>query len=375
MEFRMPQLGADMQAGRLVAWLKQPGDQIARGETLAEVDTDKGVIEIEAFTAGVLERTLIEPGEKVPAGTVLAIIRVPGETEAPVATPAPAPVAPGLPSPREQRPRVSPLARKLAAQLGVDLATLSGTGVGGAVTRADVERAAATPPAAPEAEPSRSLRMRQAIAAAMARSKREIPHYYLATTVDLGAAMTWLERENRARPVTERLLPVALFLKATALALREVPELNGVWERDHAVTREEIHLGTAISLRDGGLVAPAIHHADRLSLGELMRQFLDLVNRTRAGRLRSSELADSTVTVTCLGERGVETVYGVIFPPQVALVGFGKVVERPVALGAGLMVRPVVTVTLSADHRVSDGHRGSRFLAALERLLQEPASL
>jgi pyruvate dehydrogenase E2 component (dihydrolipoamide acetyltransferase) len=175
--------------------------------------------------------------------------------------------------------------------------------------------------------------------------------------------------------VTERLLMSILFIKAVALALRHVPELNALWTDGTAVRSERIHIGTAISLRQGGLVAPALHDADRASLGELMQRFQDLVKRARAGSLRSSELSDPTITVTSLGEQGVETVFGVIYPPQVALVGFGKVVERPWVTDGQVVPRPVVTASLSADHRVSDGHRGGLFLADLDRRLQEPQSL
>jgi pyruvate dehydrogenase E2 component (dihydrolipoamide acetyltransferase) len=221
----------------------------------------------------------------------------------------------------------------------------------------------------------RLIRTRQTIAAAMSRSKREVPHYYLSTTIDLHRALTWLAEENRQRPVTDRLLYGVLLLKAAALALREVPELNAVWAEGQVVTNKAIHVGVAIALRQGGLVAPALHDTDRQSLGELMGQLRDLVNRARTGSLRSSELSDPTITVTSLGEQGVETVFPIIYPPQVAIVGFGKVVERPWVADGQVVVRPVVTATLSADHRVSDGHRGGLFLAAVDRLLQEPSKL
>jgi len=382
----MPKLGADMAAGKLVAWRKKPGDAVKRGDIVAEVETDKGVIEVEIFTDGVIERLLVEPGAEVPVGTPLATIREEGIAEKPTPRiPPPAPRTPPVPAAQllpptppapagAGRPRASPAARELARTLGIDLATVHGTGPGGAVTREDVDRAGAFG-AAPAPAVDRATRMRQAIAAAMSRSKREIPHYYLATTIDLHAALTWLAERNAARPVTERLLPGVLFLKAVALALREVPELNALWVGDRAVPSASVHLGVAISLRGGGLVAPAIHDADRKGLDELMRDLGDLVARARAGTLRSSELSDPTITVTSLGDQGAEAVFGVIYPPQVAIVGFGKVVERPRVTGGQVVVRPVVTTTLSADHRASDGHRGGLFLAAVDRLLQEPGKL
>ncbi|TKB71976.1 MAG: 2-oxo acid dehydrogenase subunit E2, partial [Nitrospira sp.] len=215
----------------------------------------------------------------------------------------------------------------------------------------------------------------QTIAAAMTRSKREIPHYYLSTTIDMGTAMAWLKEDNLRRPVTDRLLVGVLLLKAVALALREVPELNAVWKGSDVIHSPDIHVGVAISLRGGGLVAPALHQTDRQPLGELMKNFQDLVKRARAGTLRSSEMSDPTITVTSLGEQGVETVFGVIYPPQVALVGLGKLVERPWVVNGQVVARPVITASLSADHRVTDGRRGGLFLAALDRLLQEPSRL
>jgi pyruvate dehydrogenase E2 component (dihydrolipoamide acetyltransferase) len=271
--------------------------------------------------------------------------------------------------------RISPLARRIATELRIDPETVRGTGPGGAVTQEDVVRAAAVPPEALVPPGDRQARLRQTIGATMSRSKREIPHYYLATTIDMHRALAWLAEENLRRPVTERLLYGALLVKAVARAVSEVPELNSVWRGGEAVRSDAVHVGVAISLRGGGVVAPALHDADRQSLGDLMRQFRDLVQRARAGGLRSSELSDPTITVTSLGEQGVETVFGIIFPPQVALVGFGKVVERAWPVDGAIVLRPVMTATLSADHRVSNGHRGALFLAAVERLLQEPGRL
>jgi pyruvate dehydrogenase E2 component (dihydrolipoyllysine-residue acetyltransferase) len=383
-EFLMPILTADMSAGTLVAWRKKPGDAITRGDVVALVETDKGLIDIEAFTTGVLEKVLVQPGTTVPTGTVLAIIndgasaeaRAPAVSPPPAAAPKPV-VAPAV-SAAPGRLRISPLARKLAAQLGIDPATVRGTGPGGAIRQEDIEQAAsrAAPiPQQPRAEVDRQARLRQAIGAAMARSKREVPHYYLSTTIDMYRTITWLTEENLRRPVPDRLLYGVLLIKAVALALREVPELNSVWRGAEAVRSDGIHVGVAISLRGGGLVAPALHDTDRRSVGDLMRSFRDLVQRARGGGLRGSELSDPTITVTSLGEQGVETVFGIIFPPQVAIVGFGKVVQRPWAVDGQVVTRPLITATLSADHRVSDGHRGGLFLAAVDRLLQEPDRL
>lgn len=411
--FRMPSLGADMEAGTLVEWLVKPGDSVQRGQVVAVVETQKGAIEVECFEEGTVEELLLAPGEKVPVETPMARIRAPGEAPAATAAPPPPPAAPAPPRaeprptpkpaapppppprPAASGPRVSPAARQRALELGVPLDRLHGTGPEGAVTVADVEAAArgaaaeappspATPSPTPAAEPERPAvrrgfdpaAMRQAIAAAMSRSKREIPHYYLATTVVMAEASAFLEAANRKRPPPERLLPAVLLLKATALALREVPELNGFWLEGGFRPGPGIHLGWAISLRGGGLVAPAIHDVDRRPLAELMAALRDLVQRARSGGLRSSELADATLTITSLGERGAEAVLPVIYPPQVAMVGFGAIVTRPwVDDEGGLVARPVVQVSLAADHRASDGHLGSRLLAAIDDHLQRPESL
>ena len=217
--------------------------------------------------------------------------------------------------------------------------------------------------------------MRAAIAQLMARSKREIPHYYLAEDVDLSAALTFLERRNLELPLAERLLPAVLLAKATAVGLKEVPELNGFWTDAGFQQGTGIHLGFAVSLRGGGLIAPAIHDADDKSLDELMAAIRDLVRRARASTLRASEMSDPTATLTNLGERGAQAVYGVIYPPQVALVGFGRVAERPWAAGGMLAARPVTTLTLAGDHRASDGATGGRLLTAIARNLQTPEEL
>jgi pyruvate dehydrogenase E2 component (dihydrolipoamide acetyltransferase) len=413
-ELKLPSLGADMDEGTLIEWKVKPGDAVKRGQIVAVVDTSKAAVDVESWQEGIVHQLVAPLGEMIPVGTLIATLLEPGESapaagaarEArPAAAPQPkpaaaAPAAAGatkpagaVPAAAESRPAVaaaavasptgrrpvSPAARKHARELGIDIDTVAGHGPHGAVTLDDVTRAAAgaKPATAPTPAPpsSRQAEIRRTIAAAMSRSKREIPHYYLAETVPLAAALAWLLEANRTRPVTERLLLAALQLKAVALTLRDFPELNGHYRDGEFHPGAGIHLGVAVSLRQGGLIAPALHEADRLSLEELMRALADLVKRTRAGSLRASELSDATITVTNLGDQGVESVFGVIYPPQVALVGFGRMTERPWAEHGGLKVVPAVTATLAADHRVSDGHRGALFLAALRERLQQPAGL
>ena len=386
-DFRMPSLGADMEKGTVIEWLKKPGDPIARGDVLAVVETQKGAFEIEVFDAGVLKEIFVAVGTEAPVGAVLARIQESG-TAAPAATAVPPPVPPPpMPAPigvqplpaalSRERVRISPAAARRALELRVDARGLPGTGPQGAITVADVERAAAKPSEAPSL-PRRGFdpsAMRQAIGAAMTRSKREIPHYYLTLPIDMARSLEWMAQENARRDVERRLLPAVLLLKASALALRQVPQLNGFWVDGAPRLSQAIHVGWAISLRGGGLMAPAIRDADKLSLDQAMGALRDLVTRARTARLRGSEMMDPTVTVTSLGERGAESVLGVIYPPQLAIVGFGAMRPSPAVVQDRLAVRPLIHATLSGDHRASDGETGGRLLAAIDRLLQAPEAL
>ena len=382
-DFLMPILGADMTEGTVVAWRKQPGERVERGEIIVEVETDKATVEVESFVAGTVETILVDEGRKVPVGTPLAVIGVEGEQpvaarpvpavpRSSVAMPAPAPAAAKAPG---ARVRASPAAKQLSQELGVELSTVVGTGPEGRITREDVEQAAKVTARPVEEAPDRQTRMRRAIAAAMSRSAREIPHFHLAREIDMGVATQWLAEENEKKPVAGRLLYVVLLIKATALALREVPELNGRWNEGRVVENPAVNIGVAISLRGGGLVAPALLDADHRTLEDLMAGFRDLAQRARASSLRGAEITEPTITVTNLGEAGADSVFGLIYPPQVALVGFGRIVEKARAREGEITARPAMTASLSADHRVVDGHRGSLFLAAIDRLLQEPSRL
>lgn len=389
----MPSLGPDMEAGTLVEWLKKPGDAIARGDIVAVVETEKGAIEIEIFMAGVLNQWLVQEGATVPVGVPLALIATEKEAPAPpVKTPPPAMAAKPAPPPAAPQPgpvaepaagariKVSPAARAFAGAHGIDLGAITPSTPGGAIRRADVERGAGpAPAAAPQRKSKPGLdfdKMRHAIAAAMTRSKREIPHYYLSTQINLRRAAEWLADTNRSRKPEMRLLMNVLLLKATAHAVKTYPRFNGFYSKDGFTPAQGVHIGPAIAIRGGGLVAPAMHDCDQKSLDEIMIALRDLVARVRAGSIRSSEMSDPTLTVTALGERGVDAVFGVIYPPQVAIVGFGALRLAPFAHPDGAMAaEPVVMASLAADHRVTDGHLGARFLSAIEALLQEPEKL
>jgi pyruvate dehydrogenase E2 component (dihydrolipoamide acetyltransferase) len=416
-EFKLPSLGADMEEGTLLQWHVKPGDSVRRGQVVAVVDTSKAAVDVENWHDGVVVELRVHPGDKVPVGAVLATLRVPGESapQASVAVPVNQEQVPQAPAVRPElveghvasaqdgprpfvklrtgqgqpernhgvphdgvalsstRLAVSPSARKRAQELGVDVNTLHGTGAQGAVTLADVEAVAVQAGAKPTDH--RAQAMRRAIAAAMSRSKREIPHYYLAETIPMHMALAWLQQRNEGLPITGRILPAVLLLKAVAVALKRTPQLNGFYRDGQFEPVPAVHAGVAISLRGGGLVAPAIHDVADKPLAQLMRELADLVRRARAGSLRSSEMTDPTTTVTNLGDQSAESVFGVIYPPQVALVGFGSVAVRPWVLDGKIRALPVVTATLAADHRVSDGHQGALFLAELRELLQRPQAL
>jgi pyruvate dehydrogenase E2 component (dihydrolipoamide acetyltransferase) len=480
-DFTMPSLGADMDAGTILEWRVAPGDQVKRGEIVAVVQTDKADIEVESFHDGVVDELLVPEGQRVAVGTPLARLAEPAAAApaptaeripagagragmpppSPPRPPAEAPQPPGAPEPPrpvtprpEPAPQVtSPLIRRLADSHGIDLATIQASGPGGSVTRSDVERAiaarrpAAPPPAPPPVFPNGQRRpppqpiaprrapgpplasprarrlaaelgvdlgsvpgsgpqgaitgddvarhapappaaaedrlaaQRRAIGALMARSKAEIPHYYLSIDVDLSAVRDMLEVRNRDRPPQTRLLPAAVLLKAVTRAAIQIPGFNGHWHsRDGFVPHDRVQLGIAVALREGGLIAPTLSDADGRDLDDLMVSLRDLVARARSGRLRGSEMTDATLTVTNLGDRGAPVVYGVIVPPQVALVGAGRIESRPrVITGPDgeerIEPRPVVTLTLSADHRVTTGHEGSRFLDTIANLLQAPEEL
>lgn len=381
-EFRMPSLGADMEDGTLREWLVKPGDMVKRGDIIAVVETQKGLIEIEVFNEGKIDQLLIKEDEKIPVGTVMALILTDEKKQEKKAEAIP-PAIP-LTEDKIQLPpipshgiKASPLAKKIAMENKIELSEIKGTGENGAITKHDVEEAIAkkekkkeTVPKAPA--PGEGIRM--AVAAAMSRSNRDIPHYYLETKIDMSKALSWLAETNKQRPLNKRLLPVALLIKAVAKSLAEVPALNATWENGLQL-KNEINIGFVVSLRTGGILVPAIRGADKKDCNEIMDALSDLIMRAREMKLRSSELSESTITITNLGENSVETVFGVIYPPQVALVGFGNITEQPWAENGMLGIRPVISATLSADHRATDGGTGSRFLSALRKHLQQPEQL
>jgi len=444
-EVVMPQMGADMTEGTLLRWLKEEGDSVERGEIIAEIETDKANVEIEAFDAGIFRKALAQEGDVVQVGEVIAVIAgadddiskytggerpaavaaspqaaaqqaaAPAPREAPATAPseaptvstqmpaggrAPEPSGPGevrapqpavtetAPPRQNGRVRASPLARRIAEERGVDLAGVRGSGPGGRIVKKDVESAVAGAPAAPkpaaappapsvapaQAEAIEMSRMRQAIARRMSQSKRESPHYYLLVDVDMTEAMALRKQINDAVEEEERASVNDLIVRACAIALQQHPQFNVTADGERFEGQPAQHVCIAIALPDG-LIAPAIIDAGAKSLREIARESKDLAERARGGSLRPEELTAGTFTITNLGGYGVETLIGIIQPPQTAILGVGTVMEQPVAREGQVVVRQLMKLALSADHRVTDGAQGAQFLSEIKSLLEKPISL
>ncbi|MBI4297261.1 MAG: 2-oxo acid dehydrogenase subunit E2 [Chloroflexi bacterium] len=381
----MPQMGFDMKEARLLRWLKQEGDKVERGEAIAEIETDKAVLEVEAFTAGVLGRILAPQGETVPVGRAIAIIAEPGEALPPVeatevekkAPPVPPSEArevapPGLLAEvAEERVRASPAARRLAREKGVDLSQVQGTGTEGRITEKDVEAHQVSP--APSPAPSVST-MRQAIARRMAQSKREAPHFYITMDIDMGAALGMRQELNASLSEEERLTITDLAVKAVALALRQHPQFNAYFLEGRPQLQPRVNIGLAIAL-DEGLIAPALLDCDSKSLAQLARESKSLTERARVGRLRAEEYSQATFSLSNMGMLEVDSFQAIINPPQVAILALGAVRPQPVAREGRMVIAHIMKATLSADHRAVDGAQAARFLQAVKRALEEPSSL
>lgn len=428
--FSMPSLGADMEEGRITEWLVRPGDHVERGQIVVVVQTDKSDIEVEVFEPATIAELLVAEGDVVPVGTPIARLapdrRVRPDQDA-VEHEVAHDVEPAIEQPSHAEPHVtSPVLRHLANTLHVDATRLHGTGPGGRVVRDDILRAAqparrashvtpadtsadtlritprarrliaehgltteqfadrglvtgadvlaaaataARPAPAATGATTRQESMRRHIADLMTRSWREIPHYHVAQRLDLSRPMARLADTNAARPLADRIVPGALLLCAAARAAAKVPQCNGWWHSGRFEPAETVDLGLVLSLRGGGIIVPTIRHADRLAPDEMMRQMTELVQQARQGRLRSSHLGEASITVTSLGDRGADSVTGVIHPPQVALVGFGAVRDDVWPASDAVTVRPTVHASLAGDHRATDGLTGSRFLAQMQALL------
>jgi pyruvate dehydrogenase E2 component (dihydrolipoamide acetyltransferase) len=413
----MPKMSDTMEEGVVVKWLKREGDSVHPGEPLAEIETDKAVLELEAPTPGVLRRILVPEDSKVPVGQLIAVIAGADEDIAPLvgATPTPSgsPAAGGAPSPvgaaaspvvaaasLRERIDASPLARRMAEEAGIDIAQVRGTGPGGRVVKRDIEaflaqRQLASPPspalgapaevAAQPRQPAaptpgadfhdRELSlMRQTIARRMAQSKTTVPHFYVTTEIDMGPALALRQSLNEAADGDLKISVNDLILKAVANALRQFPRLNVSYVDGKLRQHQRVHLSMAVAL-DDGLITPVIRDCDRKSLGEIAREARDLAERARARRLRPEEYTGGTFSVSNLGIYDVEDASAIINPPEAAILAVGRVREQPVVVDGQLTIGQRMKATLSCDHRVVDGALAAQFLGVLKRLLEQPLRL
>ncbi|MCH7593910.1 MAG: 2-oxo acid dehydrogenase subunit E2 [Chloroflexi bacterium] len=410
-EVVMPTMGADMTEGTVVKWLKSEGDEVARGDIIAEIETDKTVVEMEAYGSGLLRKIVIDEGVMVPVGDVIAYLgdaddaipetagaaadatpAVATAVETPVAT---APVAVAAAPSGSGRIKASPVARKIAIERGIDLATVTGTGPGGRITRADVEGLSATPAPASTAVAPAALSlasapevtlsgddiplsaMRQAIARVTVRSKTENPHYYVDLSIDMTQAM--LLRQGLNEEIGEagpRVSVNDMIIRACVKAIIKYPKLNTTFAGDHLVSHPDINIGIAIAL-ETGLIVPAILRTQNMSLLQIAAATKDLANRVRGdgGALTQEQNTAGTFSISNMGMLGVDNFQAIIVPPQSAILAVGAVAPQAVVRDGEIVVRQVMKASLSADHRVTDGAEGGTFLGEIRRVLENPVSL
>ena len=382
----MPALGMAQETGKVLRWLKSEGDAVKQGVPIMEIETDKVTVDIEAPASGTLAGLRVSEGADVPVGGVVAVILAAGE-EAPPETPAAveptvtAQVSPPVQQTRGRggpgrRPLASPKARRLAAERGVDVAALAGSGPHGAVLATDVEPAGAGrdgPTARVPPTPLRLGAIRQRMAERTTQSWQTAPHFYLSREVDAGRLEAW-RASTRKRAGYERVTHSDLLVKLVAAALSEHPHVNAHWHEGGIVAAEEVNVGLAVAV-DDGLVVPVVHAADRLALREITARREKLVEAARTGTLRPQDVGGGTFTISNLGMFGVDAFSAIINAPQAAILAVGRIADRVVAVAGRPDVRPTCVLTISFDHRVVDGARGARFLDTLAELVEEPAGL
>ena len=404
----MPQMGYDMREGTVVRWRKQEGEVVSRGDVIAEIETDKATVEMEAYSTGVLGKIVVEEGQTVPVGQLIAVITEPGEAVPPVeelastgppSPPVPSPTKKGVAegrgevTPTEATPsppgqvRATPVARRLALEKGIDLARITGTGPGGRITEANVlgyeERMKAAPappeaaPVVPAATPGGKVeltRMRQAIARVTTQSKREAPHFYVTSEVDMTEAMSLRRQLNEALQEGTRVSVNDMVVKAAAKALEKFPNFNASFQEEYLQLNPDLNIGIAIALEQG-LIVPAIRSCQNKSLVEIANASSDLIRRAQGGTLRAEEYTGGTFSISNLGMFDVDSFAAIIFPPNAAVLAVGTVKEQPVARNGQIAVAQVLKATLSVDHRVADGAEGAQFLVEVKRYLEHPAIL
>jgi len=397
----MPALGFDMTEGLLARWLKNEGDPVEKGQAIAEIETEKATVEIEAAAAGILARILVPAGETVPVGTVIGVIAEAGEDAAAVSASPPSPSAspPSAPSapppsvpaaeagegtaPPETRVKASPVARKMAGDAGLDLSRVKGTGPGGRVMERDVQAAIATGSApAPPGVPSGTApgatvplnRMRKTIARRMAESKATAPHFYVTVEINMDDAMKMREQLNGSAPEAERISVNDLVVAAAARTLARFPALNASYREDNLEMHSQVNIGIAVALEDG-LIPPVLRDADKKGLNRIAAESRELAERARANKLRSDDLGGGTFTVSNLGMFDVDEFIAIINPPEAAILAVGTVTRRPVAAAGEIRIALLMKTTLSVDHRVADGAQAGLFMQEFKKLLENPVTL
>ena len=421
----MTQLSPTMTEGRIARWLKKEGDTLESGEILAEVETDKATMEMEVVEEGVLHKIISPEGSVVPVGSVIAVIAEEGEAvpvdylpeagsaPAPVAEtvveekkPASAPVAAAkveaaaVPAPaarKKGRIKASPLARRLAKQKGINLATVTGTGPNGRITKSDVENAvrrginlggagaAAAPVARPlpagplpyhedEFERVENSMMRKAIARRLSESKQQVPHFYLSLDVAMDRLMDLRAQLNEAADGAFKLSVNDFIIKAVAKALVDVPAANASWTDSHTLQHKHAHISVAVAI-DGGLITPVVRFAEQKGITDISAEVKELAVRARAGELQPEEYSGGTFSISNLGMYGISQFAAIVNPPEGAILAVGATEERAVVENGQIAVRKMMTLTLSCDHRVVDGAVGAEFMAALKRHIETPASV
>jgi pyruvate dehydrogenase E2 component (dihydrolipoamide acetyltransferase) len=387
----MPALEMAQETGKLVSWLKKEGDTIAKGEPLIEIETDKAVMEIESPGDGILAGIKVQAGEEVPVGQTIAWIVHPGEvpptdevavvsgrkttTAAPVATAPPPPPASAIAHPEEVR--ISPKARRLAAEQGIDLAQVRGSGASGEILTSDILTAVESKASASSTKAGTRADSGSPISRLMAerttQSWTTVPHFFVVCEVDAGALN---EARQALGPEIEQSCAVKLshtdlLTALVARALQKHPRINASWAGEGVRTNSGINIGLAIAVEDG-VVAPVIHNADKIALSKIAVQRRDLADRARSGKLRPGDLAKGTFTISNLGMFGVDAFTAIIIPPQAAILAVGAITDRVAAIDGHPCICPMMTLTLSSDHRVIDGARASEFMRDLVAAIRDP---
>ncbi|HSR47060.1 MAG TPA: dihydrolipoamide acetyltransferase family protein [Anaerolineales bacterium] len=407
----MPKLGFDMAEGTLVRWVRAVGEAVEKGEILAEIETDKATVEVEAVESGTVRKLLVQEGTAVPIGTPIAVLGTPdepidslpelaeGATQAaeqpkPAASPAPAPVAPPAQPPVAEasgRVRASPLARRMAAEHALDLSRIRGSGPGGRVTKRDISAALQTgttptgarvpsapsvtlPPRPERDEVIPASRLRQAIGRRMVAAKQQVPHFYLTADIDAAQLVSLRAEANAALPEETRLSFHDFVVRASALALRAFPALNASLDGDKIVRYAAVNVGSAVAV-EGGLLTVIVRDADAKALPTISAEIREMAFRARDGRVRPDDIEGATFTVSNLGMFDVDEFIAIINPPETAILAVGSVRQVPVVEAGAVVAGWRMRVTLSADHRVTDGAEAARWLQHLRTYLEHPVRL